>query len=260
MKINVPKISIVIPSFNKAKYIGRTLDSILVQHYPNLEVIVMDGGSIDGTLKIIEKYAKNYPEIIGYQSKKDKGQWDAINKGFRIARGKIIAYINADDEYLPGAFSEIEKMYRTNVDALWFAGRGRVVNENGIRIAAIPTFYKNLLLFINHKSLLLILNYLMQPSVFISKTAWKRFGPFIGHSNFVLEYDLWLKISQVKMPIVTDRYLSSFRIEKNTITKQSSDLLLGEDEKILRKYTKETIIIFLHRLHNFGRLALAKFL
>lgn len=259
MKISVPKISIVIPSLNKAGFIKRTLESIFLQHYPNLEIIIMDGGSTDGTLKIIKKYANEYPQIIRYQSKKDKGQWDAINRGFRMAKGKIMAYINADDEYLPGAFSEIEKMYRANVDALWFAGRGRVVDGYGIRIATLSTYYKNLLLTINHHQLLLIVNYLMQPSVFISKSVWKRFGPFIGHTNFVLEYDLWLKISQVKMPIVTDRYLSSFRIEKNTITKTSSDLLLKEDEKILKKYTEDPIIIFLHRLHNLGRLALAKF-
>lgn len=258
MKISSPKISIVIPSFNKAEYIERTLSSIFIQHYPNLEIIIMDGGSRDGTLKIIKKYADEYPQIIRYQSKKDKGQWDAINRGFRMAKGKIMAYINADDEYLPGAFSEIEKMYRANVDSLWFAGRGRVIDGNGLRIAKLSTYYKNILLFINHKSLIMIVNYLMQPSVFITKNAWKRFGPYIGYKNFVLEYDLWLKISKLKMPVITNKYLSSFRIEPNTISASSSKDLLEQDEKILEKYTNNRFIKTIHKLHNIARLVVVK--
>ena len=258
MKIKPPKISIVIPSFNKADFIGRTLESIINQNYPNLEIIIMDGESTDGTLKIIKEYAKKYPEIIKYQTKKDKGQWDAINRGFQQAKGKIISYINADDEYLPGAFSEVEKMYKANIDSLWFAGRGRVIDAKGQRIAKWSTFYKNVLLFINYRPLLMMTNYLMQPSVFLTKKAWKRFKPFIGHKNFVLEYDFWLKLSKLKMPVVTPKYLSSFRIEQNTITKKSSNILLEQDEKIVKKYTKNPFLIWLHHLHNLGRLVVGK--
>jgi glycosyltransferase involved in cell wall biosynthesis len=228
-----PFISVVIPAYNKSRFIGKTLDSIITQNYSGVEVIIEDGGSTDGTLKIIEKYAGKYPDIIRYESKKDKGQWDAINKGFKKAKGKIIAYINADDVYTSGAFAEIERLYRLNIDALWFAGRGDVIDAKGEKIAVWPTRYKNLLLTINDYSLLLVVNYLMQPSVFITKTAWRRFGPFTGVKNFVMEYDLWLKIAKIKMPITTAKYLSSFRLEPSTITKNSSDLLLKEDEKIL---------------------------
>lgn len=253
-----PLISVVIPSFNKAKFIGKTLDSIVKQDYENFEVIIMDGGSTDGTLKIIEKYAKKYPDIIRYESKVDKGQWDAINKGYKKAKGKIIGYINADDVYKQGVFSEIERLYRLNIDALWFAGRGNVIDIKGEKIAKWPTRYKNLLLTINYYPLLLIVNYLMQPSVFITKTAWNRFGPFIGYKRIVLEYDLWLKIAKFKMPITTGKYLSGFRIEPTTITKRFSDILLREDKKIVKKYTTNPLILFLHNLHNFGRTMVGK--
>jgi glycosyltransferase involved in cell wall biosynthesis len=218
----------------------------------------MDGGSTDGTLKIIEKYAAKYPEIIKYESKKDKGQWDALNKGFRKARGTILAFINADDVYRDGAFSEIERLYRLNIDALWFAGRGDVIDAKGEKIAVWPTRYKNLLLVINHYLLLLVVNYLMQPSVFLTKPAWKRFGPFTGTKKFVMEYDLWLKISKIKMPIITNKYLSSFRLEPSTITKKSSDILLKEDEKVIKRHTSNQLILFLHSLHNLGRLVVGK--
>ena len=253
-----PIISVVIPLFNKGKYIGKTLDSIIKQEYPNLEVIIMDGGSTDGTLKVIEKYANRYPDVINYQSKNDKGQMDAVNKGFKKANGKILTYINADDVYKAGAFAEIEKMYRLNIDALWFAGRGMVIDGKGDRIAVWPNRYKNLLLAINSYPLLLIVNYLMQPSVFITRTAWKRFGPFVGTKKFITEYELWLKIAEVRMPIVTNKYLSSFRIEPSTITKKFTRLLLQEDEKIVKRYTSSNLIIFLHNLHNIGRLVVGK--
>lgn len=254
-----PKISIVVPSFNKVKFIGRTLESIITQDYDNFEVIIMDGGSTDGTMRIIEKYAKKYPDIVKHVSKKDNGQWDAINKGLRKARGKIFGFINADDVYKKGALKEVARLYKLNIDALWFAGRGEVVDGEGARIAVWPTRYKNLLLTLNFYPFLLGVNYLMQPSVFFTRNAWKRFGPFIGYKNFVLEYDLWLKIAKVKMPVTSGKYLSSFRIEPGTITKRSSSILLDEDEKILKKYTKNPIIILIHKLHNLGRFAVGKF-
>lgn len=258
MIIKVPKISVVIPSFNKKQYIAGTISSIIAQHYPNFEIIIMDGGSTDGTLGIINKYARKYPRIIKYQSQKDKGQWDAINKGFKMAKGKILAYINADDEYFPGAFSEVEKMYKANVDAFWFAGRGRVIDKTGLRIAKLSTFYKNCLLFLNSRFLLLSTNYLMQPSVFLTRTAYKKFGPFVGHKNFVMEYDLWLKISRQKMPVITNRYLSSFRIEPGTISASVSRELLEQDEMVAKKHTDSPLILFIHKLHNLGRLLVVK--
>jgi len=218
----------------------------------------MDGGSTDGTLRVIEKFANKYPNIIRYESKKDKGQWDALNRGFKKAKGTILAFINADDVYQAGVFSEIERMYRLNVDGMWFAGRGNVIDSKGGSIATWATIYKNLLLLLNSRFFLLCTNYLMQPSVFVTKKAWKRVGPFIGTKKFVMEYDLWLKMSKIKMPIVTNKYLSSFRIEPSTITKKSTNLLLREDEKIIKRYTENPLILTIHSLHNLGRLVVGK--
>jgi glycosyltransferase involved in cell wall biosynthesis len=248
-----PKISVVIPSYNKDKYIGSTLDSIINQKYPNLEVIIQDGGSTDGTLDIIKKYAKEYSNVIKYESKKDKGQLHAINNGFGKVTGEILAYINADDVYGKGSFESVAKLFASNSNSLWFAGRGRVIDSSGKEIAKFVTWYKNLLLSLNSRFFLLVTNYLMQPSVFITRNAWKRFGPFTGTPDFVMEYDLWLKIAKDEMPVISDKYFSAFRIEPSTITKTDTDKLLSEDKRIVRKYTDNSLILGLHKIHNYMR-------
>ncbi len=248
--MNLPRISVVIPSYNKSKFIGRTLDSIVNQNYLNLEVIIQDGASTDGTLEIIKRYARKYPKIIIWESKKDKGQSDAINKGLKKITGDILTFINADDIYEPYAFKEIAKAYQKNPNTLWFAGRGKVIDESGREISRLVTNYKNFLLSINYYPLLLVVNYLMQPSVFLTRKTYLKFGPFTGTKDFVMEYDYWLKLGKIKMPVIINRYLSKFRIGKDTKTKTMFKKLLEEDEKIVKKHTKNPFILFVHKLHN----------
>lgn len=254
-----PKISIVIPSYNKARFIGKTLDSILEQKYPNIEVIIQDGGSTDGTLNIINDYKLKYPKIIKIESKKDGGQLNAVNKGFDKSSGDILAFINADDCYAKITFNEIANLYNKNPGTLWFAGRGIVVNENDSEIAKLVTVYKNFLLAHSNYSSLLANNYLVQPSVFINSVAYKKYGPFIGTPDFIMEYDLWLRLGKISMPAITKKVLSRFRIEPSTKTKRMFKKLLNEDWKIVNNYTKNPILLFIHWLNNFGRLVVGRF-
>ena len=256
----LPKISIIIPSFNKARFIGETLLSIFSQDYTNLEVIVQDGGSTDGTLDIIKRYAKKYPKIISWESKMDKGQVDAINKGFKKAAGEVLAYINADDIYKKGALLTVGKYFSKNPDTLWLAGRGDVIDENSREISRLVTNYKNFLLSINHYPLLLVVNYLMQSSVFVSRRAYKKYGPFAGTKIGVMEYDLWLKLGRVQMPAIIDRYLSSFRMSGENISSTLFKETLKEDDKIVGKHTDNPVILGLHYLHNIGRVAVLNIL
>lgn len=250
---NLPKISVVVPSFNKVKYIEVTFRSIVDQNYPNLEVIVQDGGSIDGTVEIIKKYAAKYPGIINWESKKDKGQLDAINKSLEKATGDILAYINADDIYKRGALVKVGEYFAKHRKALWLAGQADVIDNNSKRISGLVTRYKNYLLRVNSYQLLLVVNYLMQPSVFLSKKAYKRFGPFTGTKTAVMEYDLWLKTGKKEMPAVINSYLSSFRMTGNNISSVSFKKTLREDDKIVEHYTSNPVLLLLHYLHNIGR-------
>ena len=103
-----PKISIVTPSFNQGQFIEETIRSVLDQDYPNLEYLVIDGGSTDQTIDIIRKYET---QLSYWESEKDRGQVHAINKGLARATGDIFAYINSDDIYLPGTFATVAKYF-----------------------------------------------------------------------------------------------------------------------------------------------------
>lgn len=257
--METPLISVIIPSYNKIDFISKTLDSILRQNYSSYEVIVQDGGSTDGTLEVIQKYAKQYPNIFKIESKRDNGQTSAINIGFSKATGEIFTYINADDIYLQGTFFEIAREYLKNPQALWFVGRGKVINGKSREIAKFSTWYKNLLLSLNSKLCLLITNYLIQPSVFITRETYKKYGPFMGLTNgVVMEYGLWLKLSKVSMPVIINKTLSAFRITEGNISSIAYKDTLKEDELIVRKYTKNKVILFLHKLHNLLRVITIK--
>lgn len=255
----LPKISIIIPSYNKVDFIKETLESIVTQNYSNLEIIIQDGDSTDGTLEIIKKYANKSPKIFTWESGRDNGQLEAINKGMKKANGDIVTYINADDVYKRGALKKVGEYFTKNPKALWVAGKGDMIDEKGKEISPWITSYKNFLLTINYYPLLLIVNYLMQPSVFLSRKAFEKYGPFIGTEIGVMEYDLWLKVGKVKMPNVLDKTLSSFRIYKGSISTKEFKKILLADEQIAGKYTQNPLILLLHFIHNFGRVAVLNF-
>jgi len=133
-----PKISIITPSFNQGKFIKKTIDSVLSQNYPDLEYVVIDGGSTDNTVKIL----KSYGNKIKWISEKDKGQADAINKGLKIINGEIIAFINSDDYYLPDTFKKIVDFFKQNITCNVVTGDYLIINENGKPIQSFVGFYK----------------------------------------------------------------------------------------------------------------------
>ena len=256
--MKLPKISIVIPSYNKVEFIDETLTSIFNQNYPNLEVIIQDGGSTDGTVGIIRRFAEKYN--VTWESKKDNGQLDAINKGLKKATGDILTYINADDIYNPSSLNKVGNYFVTYPKSLWLAGKGVVIDKKGEEISKLTTLYKNLLLVINKYTFLLMVNYLSQPSIFFTKTAYKKYGPFVGTRDYVLEYDFWLKLGKAEMPGKLLCTLSSFRISGTNISAVSYKSLLADDYKLVERYTKNFFILLIHRLNNLGRVLVINFL
>ena len=161
-----PLVSIVIPSYNQARYLGATLRSVLEQDYSSMEVIVIDGGSTDGSVEIIQRYADR---LAYWASESDRGQVDAINKGLQRASGEIVAWLNSDDLYLPGAVSDAVAVLTAHPDAGMVYGDGLLIDsENRLldRHHYPPLTALDLLCF----------NVLLQPATFMRRSALEEAG------------------------------------------------------------------------------------
>ncbi len=178
-------VSIVIPSFNQVSYLETTLLSVLGQDYPRVETIVMDGGSTDGSADVIRSYEKR---LAYWVSEKDAGQADAINKGMARARGEIVAWLNSDDYYLPGAVRAALRAFERNPDALLVYGDMLAVDERGQTINSFR--FKQLTL-----EDLLSFQIIGQPAVFMRRAAFERAGGLDLSYHFLLDHHLWIRIA-----------------------------------------------------------------
>lgn len=184
----LPLISIITPSFNQATFIKQTIDSVLIQDYPNIEHIVVDGGSTDGTLEILRSY--NYlGERFRFVSEPDRGQSDAINKGLSMARGEIIGWLNSDDTYLPGAVSKAMHALALNPAWSMVYGNAYHINEQSKFIGVYPTKP------FSRQSLFLFC-IICQPSAFVRKEVFQSVGGVDETLHYCMDYDLWMRISK----------------------------------------------------------------
>jgi glycosyltransferase involved in cell wall biosynthesis len=179
-------VSIVTPSYNQARYIEATIQSVLSQDYPHIEYIIVDGGSSDGTLEIIKKYEK---KIAWWVSEKDQGQTDAINKGFGRARGELLAWINSDDTYQPGAVSVAVKFLAEHPKVGMVYGDCNFINESGQIIGKFNSAQTN------YRLLRQGFVHIPQQTMFFRANLWKQVGPLDASFYFAMDYDLWTRIA-----------------------------------------------------------------
>jgi glycosyltransferase involved in cell wall biosynthesis len=179
-----PVVSIVTPTFQMARFLEETIESVLAQDYPHIDYIVMDGGSTDGTRELLLKYDGR----LRYRSGPDGGQADAINKGFRESRGRVFSFLNADDTYLPGAVGKAVTQLVAHPSAGLVYGEGQHVFENGALMGRYPTQpYSAEVLAHNC--------YICQPTVFLWSDIFESAG-MMDTRVIALDYDLWIRISR----------------------------------------------------------------
>jgi glycosyltransferase involved in cell wall biosynthesis len=209
--MKLPKISVIVPSYNQGAYIERTIQSILNQRYPNLEIIVMDGGSTDQTLKILKKYSKK----IVWFSEKDAGQADAINKGLRFSSGQILAYLNSDDTYEPKALHTIAKYFLKHPKTQFVYGQGCLINKKDKRIG----MYNDSPM--THKSLYAACG-ISQPTAFWTREVYRKIGPFDATLQYTMDYDYWIRVSahyslqHLKTPLANTRIHAQSKTSSQT--------------------------------------------
>ncbi len=220
-----PKVSVITPSYNQGKYIEETIRSVTMQGYPNLEYIIIDGGSGDDTLAIIKKYSQ---EITYWVSEKDNGQTHALNKGLERATGDILAYLNSDDLYMPYTFKLVAELFRTH-RLNWLTGiQSRLVYEEVIspKRDAVKLFNRELYRKGYHIGSLFGWN--QQCSTFWSKHLFDQVGRKFDESfNHAMDIDMWIRMSSFAELVSVEAVLAMMRLHSD---QKSRNINIAETE------------------------------
>jgi len=215
MSTDLPLVSIVTPSYNQARFLEQTIQSVLMQDYPRIEYLIVDGGSNDGSVEIIQKYASR---LAWWVSESDRGQTDAINKGFAHAGGEILAWLNSDDTYEPGAVSAAVRYLRAHPQVGMVYANANFIDEQGRVIGRFPaaqTDYRRLRRGYVH---------IPQQAAFFRADLWRRVGPLDPSFFFAMDYDLWVRIARLA-PIIylPDQTWANFRLHGHSKTMAAND-------------------------------------
>ncbi len=194
-------VSIVTPSFNQARFLEQTIRSVLEQGYPSLEYFVIDGGSTDSSVEIIQKYAD---KLTGWVSEKDQGQADAINKGLKQAHGEIVAWVNSDDYYLPGAIQIAVETFHQHPEAGLVYGDVLSVDENS------QTFNRQTFKPFNLLDLMSF-QIISQPAVFMRRSVLEQAGLLDTSFHMLLDHHLWLRMARVSSMRYVPKTLAAAR-------------------------------------------------
>jgi glycosyltransferase involved in cell wall biosynthesis len=224
----MPLVSIITPSLNQGKYLKCNLESVMNQNYPNIEHIIIDGGSTDRTIQILTEHQDLYN--VHWISEPDKGQSDAINKGLKLAKGDIIGWINSDDAYLSKhSLSKVVEYFKNHTDANILSGDCAIIdNKNWVRSIkfCLPVICT---------CVLSRRNIILQPSVFFRKNIADIYQADIN-LNYTMDYDLWLRISSEYKIYHFNEILSCFRIHNDSKTVSSAEMMRSEYLDVIHKH------------------------
>lgn len=221
-----PKVSIITPSFNQGRFLEESIQSVLHQTYPNIEYIVVDGGSKDESFEIIKIYAQHF---TWWTSEKDKGHADALNKGFSHATGEILAWLNSDDVYYPDAVAEAVSILQQRPEVgMVYADADLIDNSGAIvaQFAARQTDYRRLLRGSVH---------IPQATTFFRVGLWHQLGPLDLSLFFSFDYDLWVRLAKVSQLLYVPRHWAKFRIHGDGKTIVNDDRCYPDMLRVLQR-------------------------
>ena len=223
---SLPRISIITPSYNQAAFLEETILSVLNQKYPDLEYIVVDGGSTDGSEEIIQRYSDR---LAWWVSEKDNGQVEAINKGIEHASGNVLAYLNSDDLYLPGALLAVGRAFKNNADTKWLVGGCLMFGgDNDESMAwSLPECPRN-------PAGWLCSEYRApQPGHFWKRELHSSLGLFDPAMHYCFDHDFWVRMALSGIsPMIMMRPLAAYRLHEQSKTIADSTLFQPEMDSI----------------------------
>jgi glycosyltransferase involved in cell wall biosynthesis len=227
MNTQLPRISIITPSFNQAKYLERTIQSVVGQGYPNLEYIIIDGGSTDQSVEIISNH-KN--EISYWVSEPDNGQGHALNKGFRRASGDIVGWLNSDDLYLPGSLEFVGRFFQSNPQCDVLYGSIDVIDASDKKINSYwaTTAQPAYTLWVAHD--------VHQQALFWRRSSAKKLGWLDENLRFAMDTDWVIRLLTQLKVVNTSRFLGTFRHHPETKTSTISSIGKAEYKLLRDRY------------------------
>ena len=242
---NLPRISLVTPVFNSAKYIEQTFRSVFAQNYPCLEYFVVDGGSTDGTLDIIRKYES---QLSGWISGPDNGMYDAINKGFARTTGEIMGWISATDMLQVGGLRVVGGVFRDLPNVPWITGRRSVFSDEGAAVRVDP-----LMRWSRRRFLLGASNrHIQQESTFWRRSLWESAGAYVDASSRIAsDFELWIRFFRYAPLYSVDALIGGFREHPDSGSLQDLAAFDARCDALADKELEGLLGAMPHRLRGF---------
>jgi glycosyltransferase involved in cell wall biosynthesis len=227
-----PRISIVTPSFNQAEFLEQTIRSVLDQNYPNLEYVIIDGGSTDGSVEIIKKYAD---KVTYWISEKDNGQYDAINKGFSHTTGDIMAWINSSDLYYPWTFKIVAEIFENNSGVEWISGMPTNLSKGTAPQSISYATERNIYDIVCGKY-----KWIQQESIFWKRNLWNMAGGKLDTSvRYAGDLNLWLGFFNHSSLYYVNTILGGFRYHDVRRGNDVNGIYETEAEDVLKKFKSQ---------------------
>ena len=248
-----PLFSIIMPCYQQVCFLEEAVRSVMNQENVDLELLVMDPGSTDGSRELLQTLQESYGERLQLHFAPDDGQADAINRGLSLARGSILGWLNSDDRLRPGALQQVLPFLDSSTPG-WLYGRCGIIDERGHQISRYIVWYKNFRgrRFTIYK--FLTEDFVPQMATFWNRALWEEAGELDGSKHLAMDYDLFLRFAKIVEPAVCSEYLADFRVHRDAKSSRKTAEHMKEAFLTVREHAaalgwRGRIALFLHKVY-----------